>query len=166
MHHFCVLLSSRVISIVCSPECEPDVTHFTSWHGSTGKSSVQHYAVGQHRAPKRGNCSMCRLYYHHHQHCVPTHQRWLITSHCSDWCNYQAMMLCSALLCHQKCSLVSVSLQTGEAADRQSKEASSSGTSSAAAPAGKVTVTYSYRYAIQHRLQLWACDTQVGLKDR
>lgn len=40
-----------------------------------------------------------------------------------------------------------VSLQNGEAADRQSKEASISGSSPAAAPAGKVTVTYWYRYS-------------------
>ncbi len=39
-----------------------------------------------------------------------------------------------------------MSLQNGEAADRQSKEASISGSSPAAAPAGKVTVTYWYRY--------------------
>ena len=43
---------------------------------------------------------------------------------------------------------VSGLMQNGEAADRQSKEASSSGNSSAAAHSGKVTVTYWYRYAI------------------
>ena len=53
---------------------------------------------------------------------------------------------------HQKdAHKLSVLLQDGEAADRQSKEASSSGNSSAAAPAGKVTVTYWYRYAVSCR---------------
>ena len=38
-------------------------------------------------------------------------------------------------------------LQNGEAAERQSKEASSSGNGTATAPAGQVTVTYWYRCA-------------------
>ena len=62
----------------------------------------------------------------------------------------------------EQCSLenaheLPVLLQNGEAADRQSKEASSSGNSSAAAPAGKVTVTYWYRCATQYRHQHWTC---------
>lgn len=64
-----------------------------------------------------------------------------------------------------------VLLQNGEAADRQSKEASISGSSPAAAPAGKVTVTYWYRCGlIPHETSLHASPavlaTMLGMLPR